>query len=60
MLSAGAIVGYSVLGIFGGYVTTSILLLNCPSLLHKKKKPYFHVSHISHRGGKSNHCFFKV
>ena len=51
MLGVGAIVGYSILGVFGGYVTTSILLLNFPGILHKKKKPYFHVSHISHRGG---------
>ena len=53
MLTAGAIVGYSILGLFGGYVGTSILLLNYPHILHKKKKSYFYCSHISHRGGRN-------
>ncbi|XP_078483780.1 lysophospholipase D GDPD1-like [Ciona intestinalis] len=50
-LSAGATAGYAVLGVFGGYVITSVLLLKCPTILHKKKKRDFWCSHISHRGG---------
>uniref|UniRef100_H2YUR4 GP-PDE domain-containing protein n=1 Tax=Ciona savignyi TaxID=51511 RepID=H2YUR4_CIOSA len=46
-----AIAGYAILGTFGGYVLTSILLLNCPTILHKKKKRNFACAHISHRGG---------
>ena len=42
---------YIFLGCVGGYISTSTLLLFFPALLHKKKKPPFHATHISHRGG---------
>lgn len=44
-------IGYSVLGTFGAYVFTSVVLLKFPSILHTKKKRHFYCSHISHRGG---------
>jgi len=44
-------VGYSVLGTFGAYVFTSVVLLKFPTILHTKKKRKFCCSHISHRGG---------
>ncbi|XP_062872694.1 lysophospholipase D GDPD1 [Trichomycterus rosablanca] len=34
-----------------GYVLTSVLLLKCPSLLHRRKRESFRSRHISHRGG---------
>lgn len=52
--------GYTLLAAAtGGYVLTSILLLNYPELLHKKKKKSFHSAHISHRGGQY-HFYFKL
>ena len=39
------------LPILGGYVVTSVVLLNFPSLVHKKKQTKFRCRHISHRGG---------
>nr|CAB3248666.1 glycerophosphodiester phosphodiesterase domain-containing protein 1-like [Phallusia mammillata] len=50
-LSAGATAGYAILGSFGAYALTSIVLLNFPTILHRKKKRNFYCSHISHRGG---------
>lgn len=40
-----------VLSTVTGYVITSVLLLKCPSLLHRRKKQPFISRHISHRGG---------
>ncbi|XP_048837510.1 lysophospholipase D GDPD1-like isoform X1 [Brienomyrus brachyistius] len=34
-----------------GYVLASVLLLKCPSLLHRRKRETFRGMHISHRGG---------
>lgn len=42
---------YVILGVVGGYVGSSVLLLLFPTLLHKKKTPTFSGKHISHRGG---------
>lgn len=39
------------LPIIGGYIITSVVLLNFPLLLHKKKNTKFRCRHISHRGG---------
>lgn len=39
------------LGIFGGYVVTSLILFKKPTLLYKKKRQHFVCRHISHRGG---------
>lgn len=39
------------LSTIGGYVLTSVLLLKCPGLLHRRKKQSFCCRHISHRGG---------
>lgn len=50
-LSVGAMIGYSILGTFGAYVFTSVVLLKFPTILHTKKKRYYYCSHISHRGG---------
>ena len=48
------------LPIVGTYIITSVVLLNFPWLVHKKKKLKFRCRHISHRGGKfrnvSNLC----
>jgi len=44
------------LPIIGAYIMTSVVLLNFPSLLHKKKQVKFRCRHISHRGGK---CTFQ-
>lgn len=40
------------LPIVGTYIITSVVLLNFPWLVHKKKKLKFRCRHISHRGGK--------
>ncbi|XP_064424901.1 lysophospholipase D GDPD1 [Latimeria chalumnae] len=42
---------FYLLSTLGGYVVTSVLLLKCPTLVHKKKKQRFTCRHISHRGG---------
>jgi len=42
---------WTCLGIFGGYVLTSVVFLRFPAILHKKKKQRFKCKHISHRGG---------
>lgn len=39
------------LPIIGTYVITSVVLLNFPWLVHKKKQSKFRCRHISHRGG---------
>ncbi|PFX29679.1 Glycerophosphodiester phosphodiesterase domain-containing protein 1 [Stylophora pistillata] len=39
------------LPVIGTYVVTSIVLLNFPWLVHKKKQSKFRCRHISHRGG---------
>lgn len=39
------------LPIVGTYIITSVVLLNFPWLVHKKKKLKFRCRHISHRGG---------
>ncbi|XP_068750276.1 lysophospholipase D GDPD1-like isoform X1 [Montipora capricornis] len=39
------------LPIVGAYIITSVVLLNFPLLLHKKKQVKFRCRHISHRGG---------
>ncbi|KAL9981112.1 hypothetical protein ACROYT_G009775 [Oculina patagonica] len=39
------------LPIVGTYIITSVVLLNFPWLVHKKKKQKFRCRHISHRGG---------
>ncbi|XP_015761655.1 PREDICTED: glycerophosphodiester phosphodiesterase domain-containing protein 1-like [Acropora digitifera] len=39
------------LPIIGAYIMTSVVLLNFPLLLHKKKQVKFRCRHISHRGG---------
>lgn len=44
------------LPIIGAYIMTSVVLLNFPLLLHKKKQVKFRCRHISHRGGK---CTFQ-
>ena len=43
------------LPIIGGYIITSVVLLNFPLLVHKKKKTKFRCRHISHRGGELLH-----
>ncbi|KAG7492223.1 hypothetical protein MATL_G00011500 [Megalops atlanticus] len=40
-----------VLPALGGYVLISLFLLKNPYILHKKKRPAFYCTHISHRGG---------
>ncbi|XP_028662783.1 lysophospholipase D GDPD1 [Erpetoichthys calabaricus] len=40
-----------VLSTLGGYILTSVFLLKCPSLLHRRKRQAFFSRHISHRGG---------
>jgi len=42
---------WTVVGITGGYIATSVILLRFPWLVHKKKKQAFTARHISHRGG---------
>ncbi|KAK3520183.1 hypothetical protein QTP70_017937 [Hemibagrus guttatus] len=42
---------YYLLPAVGGYTIASLYLLKNPHILHKKKKPAFHCTHISHRGG---------
>ncbi|KAI4891698.1 hypothetical protein NFI96_033337 [Prochilodus magdalenae] len=42
---------YYLLPAVGGYTLTSLYLLKNPHILHKKKQPAFHCTHISHRGG---------
>lgn len=49
-------IGYSILGTFGAYVFTSVVLLKFPHILHTKKKRHFYCSHISHRGGAAERC----
>jgi len=39
------------LGFVLTYISTSMLLLRYPTILHKKKKINFKATHISHRGG---------
>lgn len=39
------------LGVFATYISTSLILLRFPTLIHKKKKQKFNCRHISHRGG---------
>jgi len=39
------------LGLALVYISTSLLLLRYPTILHKKKKVNFKATHISHRGG---------
>ena len=46
-----ATIAYTLLAVFSGYVTVSIILLNFPGILHKKKKTLARAAHISHRGG---------
>ena len=45
------------LPIIGGYIITSVVILNFPLLVHKKKKIKFRCRHISHRGGE---CFIII
>ena len=40
-----------VLPIIGSYIITSVVLLNFPTILHKRKNTKFRCRHISHRGG---------
>lgn len=39
------------LPIIGSYIITSVVLLNFPTILHKRKNTKFRCRHISHRGG---------
>jgi len=39
------------LGVAVAYLSTSLLLLRFPTIVHKKKKVNFSATHISHRGG---------
>uniref|UniRef100_A0AAY4B0D3 GP-PDE domain-containing protein n=1 Tax=Denticeps clupeoides TaxID=299321 RepID=A0AAY4B0D3_9TELE len=39
------------LSTLAGYVLTSVLLLKCPAILHRRKRETFRSRHISHRGG---------
>lgn len=51
LIVANMVAQWVVLGVFGGYVSSSIFLLFFPNILHKKKKQQFLARHISHRGG---------
>ncbi|XP_013392157.2 lysophospholipase D GDPD1 [Lingula anatina] len=50
-MDTGLIVGMVLLGLFGGYLITSVLLLKYPLILHKRKQLKFRCRHICHRGG---------
>ena len=45
------------LPIIGTYIVTSVVLLNFPWLVHRRKQTKFRCRHISHRGGEfSDKC----